>query len=110
MLIQNRLSKKYCLATIKNDYIEVLYEDGSKTYCLKSKFQENFRGVEKDNNKIIIYIVNGAYFNDKSHANWQINFLKEKGFSVKQSFMYDTVDNIIERISKNDNDIQNKSS
>lgn len=103
MLVQNILSKKYCLATKKETLIEVLYEDGSKSYCSKDKFQKNFIGVN-DKNKIIVYIINGVYFNNESDADWQINFLKKNGYSIKKQFMYDTPEKLMERI-KNDNGI-----
>lgn len=98
MLVQNKLTKKYGLAYIGDSYVNVFYDDGSKTYCTKHKFYENFiKIIEKE--LTLVYIVNDAYFNNKWDADWQAKFLKENGYKVKRSFIYDTIENIIERIN-----------
>lgn len=98
MLVQDKLSKKVGLAYAINNYINILFRDGSKVCCSKTKFRENFDKVEEDG-LIIIHIVNGAYFNNKAEADWQAKFLNKNGYEVKRSFLCDTLENIIERIS-----------
>ena len=104
MLVQNKLSKKYCLASKMNRFIMIQYENGDRTFCVKSKFEEDFTRVYKSE-KTLVYIVNGAYFTNKFDADWQAYFLNKNGKSIKRSFIYDTPENIMKRINNNDNSI-----
>lgn len=99
MLVQNKLSNRLGLAKVENDFVvSILYEDGFTAYCSKKKFASNFTQVKDSDKKVIVYIVNKAYFTNESDANWFAKFIEESGHFAKRKFMYDTPSNIMKRI------------